>query len=238
MGVPHCGQSSPSRSWTTYTSRSPFPRSRISKARVRSSWIASARRSTSSSERSVDALKGDRRARSRISLACARPMPATARWSRRSGWSCRRSPRRIAPSDVGPSDSASGPRCARSAVELLLRHEPDAGAFLLAGLGEDELAAPAEPDAEHRRLRPLRAGLEVAQPARAHEVNPEDEIVALDGEQEVLPAPARALEASSVECRERRRERLQRRDVRRAGFLDRCARDERVELPHPRLDLG
>ena len=123
-------------------------------------------------------------------------------------------------------------------VQLLLRDEPDACAFLLARLGEDELAAPAEPHAEHRRLRPLGAGLEVAQPAGAHEVDAEDEILALDGEQEVLPPSARALEASSVECGERRRERLQGRDVCGTGLLDRRARDERVELAHPRLDFG
>ena len=63
----------------------PFP-ARAARARAsRSSCIAAARRSTSSSESSVDALNGESRARRRISFACARPMPAIARWSRRSG---------------------------------------------------------------------------------------------------------------------------------------------------------
>ena len=124
-------------------------------------------------------------------------------------------------------------------LELLLRDEPYARPLLLSCLREDELAAVAEANAEHRGLRSLRPGLEVAKPARAHQVDAHDEIVlALDGEQEVLAPPARSFEASPVERRQRRRERLQGRDVRRPRLLDRRAGHERVELPHPGLDLG
>ena len=44
-------------------------------------------------ERSVESLNGESFASQRISFACARPMPASARWSRSSGWSWRRSRR-------------------------------------------------------------------------------------------------------------------------------------------------
>ena len=49
---------------------------------------------------------------------------------------------------------------------------------------------------------------------------------------------ARPREAPALERRQRRVERLQRRDVRRAGFLDRERRDGLVELAPPRLHLG
>ncbi len=130
------------------------------------------------------------------------------------------------------------PEVAEIFVELRGRHEPDARPFLLPGLGQHELAAVREPRPEHRRLRPLRAGREVAQPAGAHEVDAQDEVVALEREEEVLAAPARALETPPVDRRKRRGERLERGDVRRPGLLDRRARHERVELPDPGLDLG
>ena len=76
-------------------------------------------------------------------------------------------------------------------LELLLRDEPHASPLLLPRLCEDELATVAEANAEHRGLRSLRPGLEVAKPTRAHQVDAHDEIViALDGEQEVLAPPA------------------------------------------------
>ena len=49
---------------------------------------------------------------------------------------------------------------------------------------------------------------------------------------------ARRPEALAVERRERRIERLERRDVRRPGLLDRRPLDERVELAAPGFDLG
>jgi hypothetical protein len=68
-------------------------------------------------------------------------------------------------------------------------------------------------------------------------MNAQHEIGTLDREEEVLAPSARALEAPAVELREGRRERLQRRDVGGARFLDGRARHERVELADPRLHL-
>ena len=79
--------------------------------------------------------------------------------------------------------------------------------------------------------------VEEAQPPGAHQVDAQDEVVAVDGEEEVLAAPLRALQPPAVESRQRRVERLQRGDVRGAGLLDRVSRHERVELAHPGLDL-
>ena len=120
-------------------------------------------------------------------------------------------------------------------LEALRREEPDARALLLAGLGEHELAAVREREPEHRRLRCLRPGCVVAQPAGAHQVDAENELTVRRREEEVLAAAACARERSSLELPQRRVEGLHRRDVRRAGALDRRSRDERVELAHPRL---
>ena len=131
-----------------------------------------------------------------------------------------------------------GPEMGEVLVELCLRDEPHAGSLLLPRLCENELCPVEEAHAEHRRLRSLRAGREVAQPPGAHEVDAHDEILASDRKQEVLAAPVRALEAAAVERRERGVEGLQRRDVRRAGLLDRRTRYQWIELAHPRLHLG
>ena len=76
----------------------------------------------------------------------------------------------LAPKDLrepgGVEVERVGPEVAEVLVELLGRHEPDACALLLAGLGQHELAAVREAQPEHRRLRPLRARSEVAKPAR------------------------------------------------------------------------
>ena len=48
------------------------------------------------------------------------------------------------------------PEVGEIGVELLRRHEPDAGPFLLARLRQYELAAVGEAQAEHRRLGALR----------------------------------------------------------------------------------
>jgi hypothetical protein len=118
------------------------------------------------------------------------------------------------------------------------REQPDAGTLLRAGLGEEQLAAVRESHLEHRLGRALLAQREVAEPARAHQMHPEHE-PAVDGrEEEVLAASPCAGERSSFERARRWVERFQRRDVPRSGDLDRRARDQRVELAHPGLDLG
>src|SRR5581483_4228314 len=115
--------------------------------------------------------------------------------------------------------------------------EPDAGALPLARLREHELASVLEREPEHRRLRPLGPGSEVAQPPSAHQVHPQDELAVLGGEDEVLAAPLRAGEPPPLERGQRRVDRPQGRDVRRPGTRDRRPRDERVELARPRLHL-
>ena len=123
-------------------------------------------------------------------------------------------------------------------LERVGRQEPDARALLLPGLGEHELAAVRERDPEHRLRRPLLAGREVPEPARAHQVHAEDELAVVGGKEEVLAAPARARERPPLERARGRLEALQRRDVTRSRRLDGRAGDQRVELPHPGLDLG
>ncbi len=139
--------------------------------------------STSSALISVEALNGDSRARRRISFACARPMPAIARWSRSSGWSWRRSRPRISPSAAASRSSASGPRCASSASRASGVSKPHARPLLLPSFGEHELPAALEAEAEHRRLRSLRAWREIAEPPGAHEMDAEHEIAGVGGEE-------------------------------------------------------
>ena len=115
------------------------------------------------------------------------------------------------------------------------REQPDSGAPLLAGFGQHELAAVLEGEAEHGRLRRLRPGRVVPEPARAHQVHPEHELAVLGREEQVLPTPAGTSQPSAVEGRQGRIERLHGGDVGRAGACDGCPRDERVELAHPRL---
>ena len=121
--------------------------------------------------------------------------------------------------------------------ERVRRQQPHARALLLAGFGQHELAAVREHEPEHRRLRGLRAGRVIAQPAGAHQVDAEHEL-AVDGrEEEVLAPAARPREAPADERGEGRIERLQRRDVGWPGALDSRPRDERIELANPRLDF-
>ena len=213
-------------------------RSRSASARVRSSSIAAASRSISSSERSVEILNGESFASQRISFACARPMPAIARWSRSSGWSWRRSRRRISPSSLRPEAERVGAEMRELVLEPLGREEPDAGALLLARLGEHELAAVLEREPEHRRLRGLRAGCVVAEAPGAHQVDAQDELAVRRREEQVLAA---ALARPRTPSRERGERRLERLHASRCA-PGRCARpgdarDERVELAHPRLDF-
>jgi hypothetical protein len=56
-------------------------------------------------------------------------------------------------------------------------------------------------------------------------------------QQEALRTPLDA-QPLALQRRQRRVDRLQRRDVRRAGALDGRRRDQRIELAAPRLDFG
>ena len=67
----------------------------------------------------VESANGESPARFRISFACARPIPASARWSRSSGCSGAVLAREdLAPARSASTSSASGPRCASSASSL------------------------------------------------------------------------------------------------------------------------
>src|SRR6266571_8804381 len=123
-------------------------------------------------------------------------------------------------------------------LRRLGREEPDAGALLLSALREDELSAAGELEPERRRLRRLPAGRDVAEPARGHQVDEEDELAVLGREEETFAAAFRPAEATPLERRERRIEGLQRCDVPGAGLRDRERRDGIVQLAPPRLHLG
>jgi hypothetical protein len=99
--------------------------------------------------------------------------------------------------------------------------EPHPRAFLRARFGELQLTAVDEPQAEHRRLRALAALRHVLQPPGAHQVHEQHELVVVGREQEALRAPLDAAQPLALERLQRRVERLQRGDVRRAGLHDR-----------------
>ena len=207
------------------------------RARARRGSRSRAARSPSAST-CVESAYGESCADQRISFAHARPIPAISRWSRSSECSRRESDARMRATSSTVSVSASGPRCASSSVTCIGPQQPDAGALLRAGLGQLQLAAVDEPQAERRRLRALRAARDVLEPARAHQVHHHDELAVVGRQQEALRAALDAAEALAVERRERRVEGLERRDVRRTGFLDRRSLDEWVELAPPGFDLG
>ncbi len=123
-------------------------------------------------------------------------------------------------------------------VGLLWCEQPDTGALLRARLGEHELAAALEAESEGGRLRAFRAGAEVAQAARGHEVDHQHELAVLGLEQEPLAAPGGAGQASALERLQRRVDRLQRGDVGRPGALDRKRAHGIVERLANRFDLG
>ena len=87
---------------------------------------------------------------------------------------------------LGAEAERLGPEVRELRLEPLRREQPDAGALLLARLGEHQLAAVREREPEHRRLRRLRPGRVVAQPPGAHQVHAEDELAVLGREEQVL----------------------------------------------------
>ena len=129
------------------------------------------------------------------------------------------------------------PEMGELGLGLSRRLQPDAGALLRAALREHELAAVLEPQPERRRLGPLRPGGQELDPARAHQVDPKLELAVVGREEQPLAPAAGALEPAAVELAQRRVERLQRGDVRRARLQDRARGHERVKLAHPRLDF-
>ena len=187
----------------------------------------------------VESANGESRAAWRISFAQARPMPAIARWSRSSECSRRESAARISPSRSAPRPSASGPRCASSSSACSgvssqtparffepasvrtssppswkrSRNAGDFGPFSPAPQVAD--AGPPTSGGRAARARRPRSGTAGACRGRSAPRQP----------------PA-------LERRQRRVERLQRRDVRRPGALDRKRTHGIVERAAESLDLG
>ena len=145
--------------------------------------MVAARRSTSSSESSVVSAYGESFARFRISFDHARPMPASARWSRRNGCRRRASRRAISASSPAVIPTASGPRMGQLGLQLVGPVDADARPLLGASLGEDQLAAVLQSQPERRRLGALRAGLQEADAPGAHQVHVEDELAVVGGEE-------------------------------------------------------
>ena len=186
----------------------------------------------------VESWNGESFAVWRISFDQARPMPAIARWSRRSGCSRCGSRARISPSRSAPSPSASGPRLASfSSAASGVRSQTPARFF------EPPSVRISRPPPSKRTWKagtfgPFSPEAEVAQPPRAHQVDEQDELAVLGREAEPLAAPLGPGEAPAFERAQRRVDRLQRRDVSRAGLLDREGADRVVQAAAPRLDLG
>ena len=124
--------------------------------------------------------------------------------------------------------SVSEPLLVTEALHRLLRP----------GLGQYELGATLKPEPERRGFRSLLARLEVAEAARRHQVHEQDELTVLGREEEPFRAAPGAGQPAALERVERRVEGLERRDVRRAGLLDRKGRDRAVERAAPGLHLG
>src|SRR5579884_913680 len=153
---------------------------------------------------------------------------------------------RVQPPRIGGEDARDvlvrhrvglGAEVRQLVADLVRPQQPDARALLRPGLGQLQLAPVREPHAEHRRLRALTAGGHVPQPACAHQMDHHDELAVVRRQEEALRAPLDTAEALAVERRERRLDRLQRRDVRRPRALDRELPDEWVQLAAPRLHL-
>ncbi len=129
------------------------------------------------------------------------------------------------------------PEMCELGLSLFRRQEPDAGALLRAGLGEDELRPSLEPQAEGRQLRAILRRSEVAKAAGAHQVHQEHELAVLGREEQALAAAMGAGEASPVELAERGVDRLERGHVRRPRLRDRKGGNGAVERAPPRLHL-
>jgi hypothetical protein len=151
-------------------------------------------------------------------------------------------PARLTAEDDGELVGADPERLGAEVIQLarraLGREEPDARSLLPGVLGEDELRAAPELEDECGRLRRLLARLQELEPSGRHQMNEKDELAVLGREEESLAASVRARESSSLERGERRVERLERRDVRRACLRDRKRRDRVGELAPPRFHLG
>ena len=123
-------------------------------------------------------------------------------------------------------------------VQRFRPEEPHAGPLLRPALRQDQLRAVLEPEPERGCLRPLLSRAQVLEAAGAHQVHDEEELLVFRRQDQPLAAPARAKEPLALEDGERRIERLQRRDVPRAGLCDRERPHRLVERAAKRLHLG
>ena len=200
--------------------------------------IAEARRSISSSDSSVVSAYGESFAAWRISFAHARPMPAIARWSRRSEWSRREFSCTISASAAVSRSSASGPRwpSSSSACSGVISHTP--ARFFEPASVRTSSRSVLECEAKRRLLRPRLAEAEPAEASGGHQVDDQDEVAVSGRKQEPLAAPLHAGEALALERAQGRVDRLQRRDVRGACSGDGEGGDGIVQRPSPRLHFG
>ncbi len=147
--------------------------------------------------------------------------------------------RRIAPSAAASSSSGVGAEVRELGLERsgVRSHTP--ARFFFPASVRSELAAVREREPEHRLLRPLlarpagTAGGRRSSGGRGARARRRPW-----GRAGSCPAAVLPVERAALERARRRVERLQRRDVPGPRTLDRRAGDERVELAHPRLDLG
>src|SRR3954453_5114593 len=237
MGVPQTGQGSPSLLWTRYTFASLAPVSRSSRPRSSSESIASASVSTCPGDSPW--ARGERGQLRRVQ-DLVRPSAADAGDHALVAEQGVQPPRLVG-EDLAETLDAEAKRLRAQVLELRLgrlgREQPDARPLLRAAFGEDELPAALEQEPERRRLRALLTGLEVAEAAGRHQVDEQDELAVLRREEKPLGPTIRSREPPAVERGERRIERLQRRDVRRPGLLDRKRGDGIVERAAPSFHL-
>ena len=189
----------------------------------------------------LESAKGESCARLRISFACARPMPASARWSRSSG---------VQPAVVGGEDltepvGAEPERLRRRGAPARPRSAPASRSqtparFFGAALGQDELASVLEAQPERRRLRALLSRLRDAgiRPALIRWIRSRSSPSSV-GKRRHLPRRRAPSNRRPSSVAQRRVERLQRRDVRGTGLRDRRARHglgrARAPTPRPRV---
>ena len=115
--------------------------------------------------------------------------------------------------------------------------QPDAGPLALAGLGQDQPGSTGEAELEGLRRRAALAGREQAQTPGAHQVHHQHQLSVVGGKEQALTASPGTGQAAALERLKRRLGRFQRRQMGRAGMLDRRGGDQLVERAAKRFDL-
>ena len=156
----------------------------------------------------------------RISFAQARPMPAIRRWSRSMEWRRRESEARIGASDSASSSSASGPRCASSAASASGRKSQTPARFFLPA----SVSTSSPPSSKRSRNAGVFGALArrargTAAARRSSDAPSARARRRRSGAGSASRVGGRPPNRSPVKRSERRIERLQRRDMGRAGLL-------------------